>query len=112
PSPPLLLPSLLHAAALAPTTSLADALALGAAQRRDAWPRDARPRFEYGWVRGTGSAVFVVGTLLSGQIVGSRGLASIVVFQAALLGGAAAAAMLIPEPRRDPVAATERAARA
>jgi PPP family 3-phenylpropionic acid transporter len=109
---PLLLTSLLHAAALAPTTSLADALALGAAQRRDAWPRDARPRFEYGWVRGTGSAVFVVGTLLSGQIVGSRGLASIVVFQAALLGGAAAAAMLIPEPRRDPVAATERAARA
>src|SRR5207237_6311774 len=51
---PLLLTSLLHAAALAPTTTLADALALGAAQ-----PRHGHPRFEYGWVRGTGSAVFV-----------------------------------------------------
>jgi PPP family 3-phenylpropionic acid transporter len=43
PFTPLLLTSLLHAAVLAPTTTLADALALGAAQ-----PRDARPRFEYG----------------------------------------------------------------
>ena len=100
---PLLLTSLLNAAALAPTTALADALALDAARSRD-----DRPRFEYGWVRGIGSAVFVVGTLLSGQVVGSRGLTSIVVLQAALLGGAAAAAVLLPKPRREPVA--ERAA--
>ena len=46
---PLLLVSLIHAAALAPTTTLADALALGAAQ-----PRRGRRGFEYGWVRGTG----------------------------------------------------------
>ena len=104
---PLLLTSVLSAAALAPTTALADALALDAAQ-----PRDERPRFEYGWVRGIGSAVFVAGTLLSGQVVGARGLTSIVVLQAALLGGAAAAAMLLPKPRREPVAVGERAARA
>ena len=49
----LLLTSLAHSAALAPTTTLANALALGAAP-----PCAARPAFEYGWVRGTGSAVF------------------------------------------------------
>jgi len=73
--------------------ALADALALSAAQ-----PRDARPQFEYGWVRGTGSAVFVMGTLLGGQVVDSWGLASIIVLQAALLGAAAGAATLIPKP--------------
>jgi MFS transporter, PPP family, 3-phenylpropionic acid transporter len=110
---PLLLVSLMHAAALAPTTALADALALGAAEPRDTRPHDGPRRFEYGWVRGTGSAVFVVGTLLSGQIVGSRGLASIIVLQAVLLAGAAAAALLIPAPRRlEPATPPERAARA
>ena len=100
PFTPLLLISLLHAAALAPTTSLADALALGAAR-----PRNAHPRFEYGWVRGTGSAVFVIGTLLSGQVVDSWGLSSIVVFQAALLIAAAGAATLVPTlERQEPVA--------
>jgi MFS transporter, PPP family, 3-phenylpropionic acid transporter len=103
PFTPLLLISLLHAAALAPTTSLADALALGAAR-----PRNAHPRFEYGWVRGTGSAVFVIGTLLSGQVVDSWGLTSIIVFQAALLVAAAGAATLVPTcGRQEPVAAAE-----
>src|SRR5919198_5503503 len=50
--------SAMQAAALAPMTVLADALALGAAKRE---------RFEYGWVRGTGSAPFIVGTPPSGQ---------------------------------------------
>ena len=100
---PLFLTSLLHAAALAPTTALADALALGAAQ-----PRNARPRFEYGWIRGIGSAVFVIGTLLSGQVVDSWGLSSIIVFQAALLVAAACAATLVPTPgRQEPVTAAE-----
>lgn len=100
---PLFLTSLLHAAVLAPTTALADALALGAAQ-----PRNARPRFEYGWIRGIGSAVFVVGTLLSGQVVDSWGLSSIIVFQAALLVAAACAATLVPTPgRQEPVTAAE-----
>jgi MFS transporter, PPP family, 3-phenylpropionic acid transporter len=103
---PLLLTSLLHAAALAPTTSLADALALGAAQ-----PRNALSRFEYGWVRGTGSAFFVIGTLLSGQVVDSWGLTSIIGFQAALLAAAAGAATLVPAPgRREAMSAAEPAA--
>jgi PPP family 3-phenylpropionic acid transporter len=100
----LLLISLLYAAALAPTTALADALALGAAQ-----PRDGRPRFEYGWVRGTGSAVFVLGTLVSGQVVAASGLSSVVMLQAALLVAAAGAVTLIPTPeRKNPVTAIQR----
>jgi PPP family 3-phenylpropionic acid transporter len=91
----LLVISVLHAAALAPITTLADALALGASV-----PRDACRRFEYGWVRGTGSAVFVIGTLVSGQIVDSWGLTSIIVLHAGLLVAAAGTAMLVPMPRR------------
>jgi PPP family 3-phenylpropionic acid transporter len=91
----LLMVSVLHAAALAPVTTLADALALGASGRRD-----ARPRFEYGWVRGTGSAVFVIGTLVSGQIVGSWGLTSILGLHAGLLVAAAGTAILVPTPGR------------
>jgi PPP family 3-phenylpropionic acid transporter len=78
----LLLISLCHAAALAPTTTLADALASRAAE---APAGTGRKRFEYGWVRGTGSAVFIVGTLLAGQMVGAAGLTSIVVLHAGLL---------------------------
>src|SRR5262249_23269683 len=92
---PLLMASLLHAAVLAPTTALADALALGAAQ-----PCNAHQRFEYGWVRGIGSAVFVIGTLLSGQVVDSWGLSSIIVLQATLLVSAAGATTLVPTLRR------------
>ena len=42
-----------QAAALAPTTTLADALAVNAAMRAPA------NRFEYGWVRGAASAAFM-----------------------------------------------------
>jgi PPP family 3-phenylpropionic acid transporter len=80
--------TLLHAAALAPITVLADALALAAASRRG---------FEYGWVRGTGSAAFIAGTLLSGQAVGGYGLQAIIWMQAALLCLAAIAALAVPE---------------
>src|SRR5918994_716640 len=67
----LLAVSLLHAAALAPITVLADALALGSASP----PPSSGPRgFEYGWVRGAGSAAFIVGTLLAGQVVSAFGL--------------------------------------
>ncbi len=98
---PVLMASVLHAAALAPTTTLADALALGAAG-----PRDARPGFEYGWVRGIGSAVFVIGTLVSGQVIESWGLSSIIVLHAALLVAAAGAALLVPTTgRREAVVA-------
>jgi PPP family 3-phenylpropionic acid transporter len=95
---PLLALSLAHAAALAPLTVLADALALGASAPP---PGRGRRAFEYGWVRGTGSAGFIAGTLLSGQAVGAWGLDAIVWGQALLLGAAAAAAVRVPELRHD-----------
>jgi PPP family 3-phenylpropionic acid transporter len=85
---------LLHAASLGPITVLADALALGSASPP---PSSGRSSFEYGWVRGTGSAAFIVGTLLSGQAVSTFGLDLIVYLQALLLGTAALAAILVPE---------------
>lgn len=88
--------SLLQAASLAPMTILADALALGSAAPS---PPSNRPGFEYGWVRAAGSAAFVVGTLLSGQVVNAFGLNLIVGLQAALLGATALVALLVPELR-------------
>ena len=90
----LIVVSLLHAASLAPITVLADALALGSAFPP---PSSGRRGFEYGWVRGSASAAFIVGTLLSGQAVSAFGLDLIVSLQALLLGAAALAAMLVPE---------------
>jgi PPP family 3-phenylpropionic acid transporter len=89
--PVLLAISLLHAATLAPITTLADALAVGVSAGSP-----VAGRFEYGWVRGTGSGVFILGTLLSGQVVGAWGLGSIVVLHAAQLAGAACMALLVP----------------
>ena len=85
--------NLLHAASLAPITILADALALGSPLRR----KQRSPGFEYGWVRGTGSAAFIVGALLSGQAVGAFGLDLIVWLQALLLAVAAFVRDLVPE---------------
>jgi MFS transporter, PPP family, 3-phenylpropionic acid transporter len=86
--------SLLHPASLAPITILADALALGSASPP---PSSGRRGFEYGWVRGTGSAAVVAGTLLAGQAVSAFGLDAIVGWQALLLGAASLAATLVPE---------------
>jgi PPP family 3-phenylpropionic acid transporter len=91
---PFLALSLGHAAALAPVTILADALALGAAVP----PRGSGQRgFEYGWVRGTGSAAFIGGTVLAGQAVRAWGLDMIIGLQALLLGAAVVAARRVPE---------------
>jgi PPP family 3-phenylpropionic acid transporter len=90
----LLAMSLLHAASLAPITVLADALALGAASRG---ADGTRRGFEYGWVRGTGSAAFIAGTLLSGHAVNTFGLDWIVGLQASFLAAAACSATLVPE---------------
>jgi PPP family 3-phenylpropionic acid transporter len=90
----LLAVSLLHAASLAPITVLADALALGSASPPAS---SGRRGFEYGCVRGVGSAAFICGTLLAGQAVSAFGLDIIVGLQALLLGTAALAAILIPE---------------
>ena len=87
--------SLLQAAILAPVTTLADALVL-----RLSASRTGPSRFEYGWVRGTGSGVFIVGTLLSGQVVGGWGLDSIIWLHAALLALAAGVVLFVPAPTR------------
>jgi len=87
----LLLASLCQATTLAPVTTLADALALREASA--AGNANGR-RFEYGWVRGAGSAAFIAGTLIAGQIVSSVGLSSIVLVHAGLLAASGAVAYL------------------
>src|SRR4029077_6958553 len=77
---PLLLVSVLWSATLAPAAPLADALALAAAK-----PVLGNKGFEYGWVRGAGSAAFILGTIGSGQAVYAFGLGATLFFQATLL---------------------------
>jgi PPP family 3-phenylpropionic acid transporter len=72
--------SLLQAAALAPLVPLADALSLAHARRPQ---RGAG--FEYGWVRGVGSAAFVAGTVLAGQATARYGLSAIIWLSATAL---------------------------
>jgi MFS transporter, PPP family, 3-phenylpropionic acid transporter len=97
--------SLCQAAALAPTTVLADALALRASRG------DGREKpFEYGWVRGTGSAAFIAGTLTAGQVVGRFDLAAVIAVHAFFLAGAAGAALRVPKLPRAAPETTERAA--
>jgi len=93
--------SLLHASALAPITILSDALALGASSAPSR-------SFEYGWVRGAGSAAFILGTLFSGQAVSALGLEVIIGPKVALLGAAACSALAVPEVSYDRVPGTAR----
>jgi PPP family 3-phenylpropionic acid transporter len=99
----LLTVRLCHEAALTPTTSLADALALGASTSRAPPGRG----FEYGWVRGSASLAFVFGTLVAGQVIGWTTLASIAWMHGVLLLGAAASTVLLPAPDHDTHAAPE-----
>ncbi len=85
---PLALASIAHAAVLAPLTPVADALSLGAAERPGG--------FEYGWVRGAGSAAFILGSVAAGQAVGWAGLSVIIWLNAALLAVSAAFAIRVP----------------
>ena len=86
--------TLIESATLAPMTILADALALGSASL----PKDSGRRgFEYGWVRGAGSAAFVAGTLVAGHAVAGLGLGAIIVLESTLLAIAVPAAMCVPE---------------
>jgi PPP family 3-phenylpropionic acid transporter len=86
--------SLAYAAALAPTTSLADALAL-----RSSRTTSSSVGFEYGWARGSGSAAFVIGSLLSGQMIGMFAPVSALIGQATCLMLAAGAALVVPAIR-------------
>jgi len=98
---PLLMITLLQASALAPLAPLCDALVLAVAAPHGA---ANRPGFDYGWVRGTGSGAFILGAVVSGQVVERSGLAVIVWLNAVLL---ALAALVVPcvsrLPRPDPL---------
>jgi PPP family 3-phenylpropionic acid transporter len=100
---PLLLVGVLHSAALAPLAPLSDTFALGTATP-DRFG-DTRA-FDYGWVRGAGSAAFIVGSVLSGEAIGQFGIAVVVWLNAALLAAAALAGravpVLLPRPRPAP----------
>ena len=86
--------SLFQAAALAPLVPLADALSLAHARVG----RKGKPgAFEYGWVRGAGSAAFVAGILLAGQVAGTYGLSAVIWLSAGCLLAASIAAILVPE---------------
>jgi PPP family 3-phenylpropionic acid transporter len=84
---PLLAVSLLHALALAPTTNLADALAVVASRRQS---------FEYGWVRGAGSAAFIAASIVAGFAISGVGLGVVVVLQAILMLAVPFALRLVP----------------
>jgi PPP family 3-phenylpropionic acid transporter len=87
----LLLVALIQAAALAPTTSIADALSVNAAR-----PQFAGRPFEYGWIRGAASVAFILGTLAIGQLISSTDLMPIIWMNVALLMGTAGATALVP----------------
>jgi MFS transporter, PPP family, 3-phenylpropionic acid transporter len=89
----LLLVALVQAAMLAPIVPLSDALATTAARMSES---GQGRRFEYGWLRASGSAAFIVGTMMSGWAASGNGLASIVWFSGTLLGIGGAAAILLP----------------
>ena len=95
--PGLLLVTVLHALVWAPVIPLSDALALGAARRRE---------FDYGRVRSAGSVAFILASVAAGQAVALAGLTSIVwLFSLCLLGTAAAAWSI---PAAPPAAGRER----
>ena len=85
----LLVVSLVHSLALAPTTNLADALALVASRR-------GTQGFEYGWVRGAGSAAFIVASLIGGSAVAAFDVSIIVYLQSALMLTVPFAILLVP----------------
>ena len=91
---PLLLVCMAHSAAEATLAPLSDALAVSAST--------VRRGFQYGWVRGTGSAAFVGGTLLSGQLVDRFGLFVIIVASSALFLVMAGCATRVEEPQPAP----------
>ncbi|MCJ2036118.1 MFS transporter [Methylobacterium sp. J-068] len=90
--PSLLALGLAQAVALAALAPLADALTLAAVTREGA--------FAYGWVRGAGSAAFILATLVSGQCVAWAGLGSILVTSGLLFLLTALAASRVPAAPR------------
>jgi PPP family 3-phenylpropionic acid transporter len=89
-----LLVSALYAAMLAPLTTTADALAIGTAAD------NGKRRFEYGWVRGAGSAAFIVGSIAAGRAIVAIDFDAILWGGSAFLLMAAAATMGLSAPQK------------
>ena len=89
---PLLGISMAHSAATAALAPLADALSLAASLGPGG--------FQYGWVRGIGSAAFVGGTLISGQFVDRVGLVFIIWASSLLFLLMGVVAWRVPAPPR------------
>jgi MFS transporter, PPP family, 3-phenylpropionic acid transporter len=90
--------NLAQAALLAPLAPLSDALALS----WSSFARQAQPQtFEYGWVRGAGSAAFVTGALGAGQIASAWGLPSLLVLSAVGLFATALSTRFAPDLQRE-----------
>jgi PPP family 3-phenylpropionic acid transporter len=87
---------IVHTAALAPLPPLSDTLALGTAAPTGSGGMP-RWKFHYGWLRGCGSAAFVVGLLMSGQATGHFGIVVIVWLNTALLLAASPVALGVPQ---------------
>ena len=87
----LLFITVIQAASLAPTTSLADALSVNAAK-----PRLAGKEFEYGWIRGSASLAFIIGTLTVGQLISGTDVTPIIWLNFSFLVVAAASTALLP----------------
>lgn len=86
----LVMVTVAQAAVLAPLVPLADAMAVSASSQRDR-------AFDYGWVRGAGSAAFIVGTIAAGHAASGFGISVIVWCNALLLGVAAIAVLPLPD---------------
>jgi PPP family 3-phenylpropionic acid transporter len=99
---PLLGVGLLQAAALAPLAPLGDSLVLPAAAPADP---AGRRGFDYGWVRGAGSGAFILGSVLSGQMVGEAGLGAAFCLSAGLLVAAGLWALRV-RPLPSPLSAS------
>ena len=87
---PILLVSLAQSILLAPLTPIADAMAISASLPK------ARKGFEYGWIRGAGSAAFIAGSIAAAPAADSLGLVVTIWLNAALLAAAAFAALPLP----------------
>ncbi len=100
----LALVNLTQAAMLAPLAPLADALALS-------WSRSTirgnTGSFEYGWVRGVGSAAFIAGVLLAGQSAGTWGLSSVLGLTALGLIATALSTRFVPDLAGGPTSTAE-----
>lgn len=95
---PLVIVGVAQSALATPPVPLADALALSASL-----PRGGRG-FEYGVVRGAGSAAFVTGSLVAGHLAAWFGLVIAIWLYAGLLSAAALAVLPVPTITAGPVA--------